>query len=163
MNRQLYYLLPDIEHTHSVYEDLKQMNISEDHIHVVTKEPNQIRGIHDVHSLKEKDRDYFLENFLWRLNLVVFGIAVMVIIGMAIWQISYYLLIPLSIIGVTFLLGLYFALRVPHVHWNEFFNALNHGETLLIVDVPKSELPQVDHVIHRRHPEAINGGVCWKV
>jgi len=34
-------------------------------------------------------------------------------------------------------------------------------EDLKNIDVPTSELYQVDYVIHQHHPEAINGGVYW--
>lgn len=162
MKRQLYYLLPDVKHTQQLCKDLNQMDIEQDHIHVVVNEKSAIDGIQDVHSLKEKDRDFYLEWFLWRLNLAVFVIGLLVFVVMAIWIPSYYLVIPIAIMAVTFLAGLYFTTRIPNVHWNESATAVHHGEVLLIVDVPVSEQQRIDHIIHQHHPEAINGGVCWK-
>ena len=163
MKRQIYYLLPDVVHTRDLYKDLKQMHVPENDIHVVMKDKVEIAEINDVHSMNEKDRDYFVEWFLWRLNLAIFGIALMTVIAMLIWSMTFYILIPLVVIAITFLMGLYFALRVPNIHWNEFLSALRHGEVLMIIDVSNSELRHIDHAIHRQHPEAINGGVCWKV
>lgn len=57
---------------------------------------------------------------------------------------------------------MYFSIRIPNAHWNEFSSAVPHGEILLIVDVPTSELYRIDHAIHQRHPEALNDGVYWK-
>lgn len=163
MKRQLYYLLPDAEHTQQVCEDLQALGIEQEHLHAVMHEKSAIKNIRDVHSSHDKDRDFFVEWFLWRLNLSVFVLALLVFIGLAILMPSYYMLIPVMIMLMTFLIGLYFSLRVPDVHWNEFSSAIQHGEVLLIVDTPVTEMQYIDHQIHQRHPEAINGGVCWKV
>jgi len=65
----------------------------------------------------------------------------------------------LACIGIT----IYCVLNIPRVHWQEFKNAIPHGEILIIIDVPKRAMQFVEHLIHRRHPEALAGGVCWKI
>lgn len=162
MKRQLYYSLPDIAHTQKVHEELIELNIPDSSFHVVLKDEAQIDGINDVRSLNDRNRDYFLEWFLWRLNLSVFAIAFLSLVSLLIWQPSYYLFIPVAVMVITFLIGFYFSLRIPNVHWDEFVSAILHGEVLLIIDVPTDDLHLLDNVIHKRHPEAISGGVCWK-
>lgn len=63
----------------------------------------------------------------------------------------------------TFLAGLFFVLRVPNVHWDEFRTAIEHGEVLVMVDVPVLRLVEINRKVHRRHPEAVTGGVGWHV
>ena len=163
MKRQLYYLLPDVGHTQQLCEDLQALNIHENSLTAVMQEKSEIKGIHAVHGVNETDRGFFLEWFLWRLNLTVFALAVLVFVGYVVWQPSYWIIVPLVVMAMTFVVGMYFSIRVPNVHWNEFCSAIRHGEIALIVDVPVSQVRQVDSVVHRRHPEAVNGGVCWKV
>lgn len=162
MKRQLYYLIPDIKHAQEVCKDLAGLNIQQDRIHALMNEKATIEGVNDVHSMNEKDRDLFLERVLWRLNLAVFFIALLILIAMLVWAPSYYVFIPLAVMAATFLAGSYFTLDMPHVHWKEFYSAVRHGEVLLMVDAPVAEVRHIDGFIHRQHPEAVNGGVCWK-
>ena len=63
----------------------------------------------------------------------------------------------------TFVAGEYFVVHIPNVHLNEFTNALAHGEILLMVDVPKDSVAQIEHFIHHKYPVAVIGGVSWSV
>jgi hypothetical protein len=47
------------------------------------------------------------------------------------------------------------------VHLGEFRDALAHGEVLLMVDVPRGRVSEVEDRVHRHHPEATVGGVGW--
>ena len=163
MKRQLYYLLPNINQTQAVCDDLKQLDIDEDNVHVVMNEMAVINGINNVHSINETDYDGMLEKFLWRMNLAIFGVALLVFIAVAIWLPFNFTIIPSIVMVASYISGMYFSTNVPKTHWNEFYSALHHGEVLLIVDTSVSELSDVDHAIHRQHPEAVSGGVCWKL
>jgi len=71
----------------------------------------------------------------------------------------------LSVVLMTLTLatGALFALRVPDTHLDEFRGALSHGEILLMVDVPKRSVAEIEELIYRRHPEATPGGVGWSI
>jgi len=60
----------------------------------------------------------------------------------------------------TFLAGLIFT-SVPNTHLGEFQDALAHGEILLMVDVPETEVAKVEQQVHHQHPEVTIGGVGW--
>ncbi len=163
MKRRLYYLLPDVEHARQMQQDLRDDHVAEESIHALTKNMIQIEGIRDVHTIQERDRDYFVEWFLWRLNLAVFFVALLAFIVMAYWLPGYWLILPGAVMLGTFLAGLLFVVRVPNVHWNEFHTAIEHGEVLVMVDVPIPRLAEINRKVHRRHPEAVTGGVGWHV
>lgn len=110
MKRQLYYLIPDIKHAQEVCKDLAGLNIQQDRLNALMNEKAAIEGVNDVHSMHEKDRDLFLERLLWRLNLAVFVIALLVLIAMLVWAPSYYVIIPLVVMTATFLAGRYFTI-----------------------------------------------------
>lgn len=163
MKRRLYYLLPDTSHAEKLVEDLGDTTISKQDVHAVAKDSIHLNGIEDVHGLTENDRDYFVEWFLWRINLALFFVALIALVAILIWSPGVWLVLPLAIMLGTFISGLMFVLRLPNVHLDEFLPALQHGEVLLMIDVPPSDVEKVDHRVHRKHPEVVTGGVCWHV
>lgn len=161
MKRRLYYLFPDAPHAETLNQELSALAIQDLSLHAMVDKQTELAGDEDIHQLTETDRDYFLEWWLWRINLAVFFLALLVLIGMSVFSPSIYMLMPLLIMAVCFAMGLLFTLRMPNVHLSEFNHAVHHGEVLMMVDVPAAELTKVDHHIHRLHPEAVSGGVGW--
>jgi hypothetical protein len=55
-----------------------------------------------------------------------------------------------------------FAARLPHAHLMDLRVPLEHGEVVLLVDVPSSrQLHEIEHLLAGRHPELGVGGVGW--
>ena len=50
---------------------------------------------------------------------------------------------------------------MPTTHLDEFHEALRHSELLLMVDVSRDGVEDVEELMRRRHPEAVNGGSGW--
>ena len=46
-------------------------------------------------------------------------------------------------------------------HLDAFHAALQHGELLLVVDVSRDCVEDVEELMRRRHPEAVTGGSAW--
>ena len=161
MKRRLYYLLPDVKHADSFFEDLKKYKIYPRNIHAVVNEGTHLEKEFDIHNQNEPDRDYFIEWVLWRLNLIAFFIALFAFVIMLFTTLSVWILLPLTIMAVTFSAGFYFARNIPNVHLNEFKAELNHGEIVMMVDVPASKIWKLMRHMQHKHPEAITGGVCW--
>ena len=163
MRRRLYYLLPDTSHAEKLVKDLSETTFSKQDFHAVVKDKLCLNGIDDVHAASENDRDYFVEWFLWRINLVLFFLALIAFVAILSWNPGVWLILPLAIMLGTFVSGLMFVLRLPNVHLNEFRPAIQHGEVLLMIDVPPADVEKVDDQVHRKHPEVVTGGVCWHV
>ncbi len=163
MKRRLYYLLPDTLHAETLVDDLRDTPVSGQDVHAVINDNLPLNGVEDVRLTTDNDRNYFVEWFLWRINLAFFFVALIAFVATLIWSPGLWLLLPLTIMIVTFLSGLMFVLRLPNVHLDEFRSALQHGEVLLMIDVPVSDVEKMDNWVHRKHPEVVNGGVCWHV
>jgi hypothetical protein len=88
-------------------------------------------------------------------------VALIAFVAILIWNPGVWLVLPVTIMIGSFVSGLMFVLRLPNVHLDEFRSALQHGEVLLMIDVPLSEVESMDHRVHRKHPEVVTGGVCW--
>ena len=67
------------------------------------------------------------------------------------------------ILALSFIAGALFAMRVPDTHLDEFRGALSHREVLLMVDVPKWRVAEVEEIVYRRHPEVTAGGTGWTI
>lgn len=163
MKRRLYYLLPDVKHADLFFNDLRKDQISHQDIHAVVNTGTQLENKFDIHDRTEPDRDYYIEWLLWRLNLVVFFIALASFVFMLFSTISYWMVLPLTIMMLTFSAGYYFATKIPKVHLNAFNSELNRGEILMMVDVPAKKIWKLMRHMQQKHPEAITGGVCWHI
>ena len=161
MDRRLYFLLPDRAHALRVVDDLNKSGIGSAHIHALGGPHTWLDGLPASTLRQTRDSASRLEKFLWNTNLVSFAVALCVFIVLVLnlnW--SWWLLTPVAIMVANFLAALAFA-SLPATHLGEFRDALAHGEILLMVDVPETEVGKVEQQVHHQHPEAAFGGVGW--
>jgi len=52
---------------------------------------------------------------------------------------------------------------VPDTHLDEFRGALSHSEVLLMVDVPRQRVAEIEEIVRQQHPEATLGGAGWTI
>jgi hypothetical protein len=52
---------------------------------------------------------------------------------------------------------------VAKTHLDEFHGALAHGEIVLMVDVPRQRVAQVEELVRQQYPEAMPGGAGWTI
>jgi hypothetical protein len=147
--RRIFFLLPDPEHTGSVIEDLKKQGIDQTYLHVIARE--------------EKDNVYNIERKLWSGNIVLFFAAAFATFILLAFELQHFAYLSFAIMFTCLFLGTLFTIRIPNAHLSEFDAALKHGEVLLIVDAKKKQIHDIDNIVHRRHPEAVAGGVGWTV
>jgi hypothetical protein len=107
------------------------------------------------------DPRHRLERWFWNGNLALFFLALALFIyGLwasgATWS-----MVGAAVMAVTLAIGLVF-LTLPDTHLEAFRSALSHGEVLVMVDIPKARVGEVETRVRRHHPEATLGGVGWK-
>jgi hypothetical protein len=161
MRRRLYFILPDSQLASKIATELEGAGIDAGHITVACREPNQVR-IPDVNSQDPTtDPGDLVEKNLWNLNLAIFFISVLSLpFILAIHGLTFWLVIPVGILIVSFVGGLRFT-DVPNTHLREFTAALHHGELVLIVSVPRARVAEIEALVQRNHPDAALGGVGW--
>jgi hypothetical protein len=161
MNRRLYFLLPDRSHALSVVDELNSSGVSSEHIHALSDGLTRIDGLPTSTPRQARDTASRLEKILWNANLISFVLALCIFIALVLtmnW--GWWLVVPVVIMMTNFFAGLRFT-SVPNTHLGEFQDALAHGEILLMVDVPETQVAEVEKQVHHRHPEATVGGVGW--
>jgi len=73
------------------------------------------------------------------------------------------ILVSLAVMLATFFAGKRFAVKLPHAHLADLRVPLEHGEVVLLVDVPVRRVREVEHLVAERHPEIGVGGVGWTI
>jgi hypothetical protein len=160
MNRRLYFLAPDTQHARRIVDDLETAGVRYDDIHALANDDALARDLPGTTRAQQQDIGLYLERKLWGLNLIAFVIALGVLVTLLIEGLTGWAVIPLAVVISTFVVGLLFT-RVPNAHLQEFSEALRHGEILLMVDVSRSRVAEIEELVHHRHPEAVIGGVGW--
>jgi len=164
MKRRLYFLFPDSEHARTVVNELEARGIERKFIHAIAGRGGDLSGLPGASHSQQQDLASRVESVLWGSNLALFFAALFVMLVIVLLKVEWYwLLLPVGFMLVSFLMGLKFVTRIPNVHLDEFKNAMQHREILLMIDVAAGQVADVEELVHRHHPEAVTGGVGWNV
>ncbi|MCK5263124.1 MAG: hypothetical protein KAJ92_05525 [Gammaproteobacteria bacterium] len=162
MLRRLYFLFPDEEHAQLAVNQLYARNVSQQHMHAISRGV-ELKNLPEATERQKNDTAFHVEQFLWKVNLIIFAAALIVFVASVIA--SEWLWSGLSMVTMltTFFGGKLFIERVPHDHLTEFTSALAHGEILLMVDVPLYRVTDTVDYVEHLHPEARLDGASWMV
>ncbi len=163
MHRRLYFLFPEVEHARRVVEELEQAGVDNDHIPAMARPEIDLSSLPQATPNQKSDRVWFIERLFWNGNLAIFAAALVGLLVSLYWSFSVWSVLAVVVMLVTFIAGGRFAVKVPHAHLNEVQGALARGEILLMVDIPKQRVAEVDDLVLHHHPEAGLGGVGWTV
>lgn len=161
MKRRLYFLFADVPQVRAAVTDLIGLGIESQQMHTLARDDIDVDGLPVATDRQRRDSLAHIENGLWNGNLMLFGLAA---IGMAVAGLSGYrdlALLAILVMIASVVGGAWFAIRLPHVHLDEFQPALRHGEILLMVDVSRDCVEDVETLIQRRHPDTVTGGSGW--
>ena len=163
MNRRLYFLFPDTAHARHAIQALPTAGVEPTRIHVVAKD---MRALHDLApgttARQRHDTAHTVERLSWNTNLALFAAALLVFIVAALHGAELWALFGAGLMLTSFVAGLLFT-YLPNGHLSGFRPALEHGEVLLMVDVPKARSATVERFVHQRYPEAVPGGASWSI
>ena len=163
MKRRLYLLLPQRDKALEVVEKLNSMGVMKQHIHAIAKKGLDISDLPRATVYQRNDTARFIEDWLWKTNLVVFFLALLVFMVSLFSPSMPVLLMSLLVMLSTFSAGYYFTTHVPHMHLSEFQAELKHGEIILLVDIPRWRISPILKALKDSHPEAHTGGVGWTI
>lgn len=159
---RLYFLLPDENTTQTVVDDLTKTGIELRNLHAHVRQ-DSTSNLPATSRWQKMDLAQSLEKVIWGSDLVIFFIALIFFLAVLATGSFYWAILALGIMLATFFLGKRFAELMPKVHLGEFEYALSHGEVLLMVDVPKKDIAEVEERVRHHHPAAIPGGSSWTI
>jgi hypothetical protein len=161
MLRRLYYIFPIRKQVESAVEELKDLGIDQKRMHTIAREDIDISELPPATVRQRSDFGARLEVWMWDLNLLLFFTAAGALVFTLFFSLWYWGLGLALVMAASFLLGNHFATHIPKMHLSGLRAALNHGEILLLVDVPRWHVREVEATVLRHHPEAGIGGVGW--
>ena len=162
MRRRIYWLLPGLSSARKAMDELLLARIAEGHIHFVAADGTDMSGLHAANVFQTSDLIPAAQSGL------VIGGAVGALAGVAA------ALHPIvgdapqwGVVGVLAIAGGAFGAwassmlgsSAPNRRLRRFQDAIAQGQILLMVDVPRSRLENVEEMLQQRHPEGRFEGV----
>ena len=163
MSKRIYWLLPNMDSARKTLNDLLLARITVGHMHFLAREDTDMSQLHEANILQTTDvirsAQYGLTiggatgALVGALAAVVFpivgdspqwGIAALLAIfgaGFGAWA--------SSMIGIS----------TPSVRLKRFEGAIEQGQILLMVDVPRARVEEIEQLLQVSHPEARLEGV----
>lgn len=163
MRRRIYWLLPGVQSARRTMDDLLLARIAEPHIHFVAREDIDTSGLHAANVLQTSDLIRAAQ-----MGLVVGG-AVGAVVGV-IAAVFFPIVGDAPQWGMAAVLGLLGALvglwassmigaSTPSRRLQRFAPAIAQGQVLLMVDVPRSRVDEIEAMLERAHPEGHFEGI----
>lgn len=163
MRRRIYWLLPDLDSAKRTMDDLLLARISEGHMHFVANEGADMTGLHAANVLQTSDVVRAAQ-----VGLVIGGAvgALLGVVAAIFFPITsdkpeWGMVAVLAILGGAFgawsssMIGV----STPSHRLKRFEPAIEKGQILLMVDVPRSRVDEIEERLAKLHPEAHLEGV----
>jgi hypothetical protein len=163
MRRRIYWLIPDLISARQVMDDLLLARIAERHIHFVGRDGADMGGLHAANVLQTSDIVRAAQAGLVTGGGVgaLAGAVVAVTLPIVGDSPQWGMVAVLAVAGALF--GAWTASMIgvstPSQRLARFVSALDHGWYLLMVDVPRGQVTEIEARLQAQHPEAQLEGV----
>jgi len=154
--KRIYFLVPDITIARKVVDDLLLARVEERHIHVLTKRGTPLEDLPEATFLQKTDFIPALEQglALGGLTGILAGlVAVALPTGLVLGG-GAVLGISLAGAGVGAWLSSMVGSSIGDRRIQRFQEAMENGEFLMMVDVPRLRVAEIEQIVKRHHPEA---------
>jgi hypothetical protein len=158
--KRIYFLVPSIEITKKIVDDLLLARVEQRRIHVLAKRNTPLGNLPEASFLQKSDFIPALERG------VAFGGLTGILLGLVVMAFPGDLIIGGGVILATFLvgsgLGAWISSMVGSSIGNrqiqQFAVAIENGIVLMMVDVPSSRIESIEEMVKERHPEVMCEG-----
>jgi len=163
MRRRIYWLLPDLDSARRTMDHLLLARVDERHIHFVAREDVDLSGLHAANLLQTSDLVRSAEAGLCIGGAAgaVLGAVMAVFFPIVGDAPQWGLIAVLAVVGGGF--GAWSAsmigISTPSQRLKRFEGALEQGQILLMTDVPRSRVDEIEARLQALHPEAHLEGV----
>lgn len=157
--RRLYFLIPTVSSAKLIVDELLLARIEERHIHIAARDHHALLESHlpEANLLQESDFVPAVERGLaiGGATGILAGIAAVAIPGAGIALGGGAILgIGLAGAGVGAWISGMIGVSVPSTRLKEFEQAIESGQLLMMVDVPKARVEEITQMVSKHHPEA---------
>ena len=154
--QRIYFLVPDKDLTHQIVSEVEIAGIKEQHIHVIAGEGVQLEDLPEATLMQKSDFLPALERGvpLGAATGLLAGLVAMAIPGGLTIGGGAILACMAAGAGVGSWMGSMVALDIPNSRHRDFQGAVESGQFLMLIDVPKDRVEDIENLILIHHPEA---------
>jgi hypothetical protein len=159
--QRIYFLVPDKRLTQNIVTEVEAAGIAERHIHVIAAENVELEDLPEASLLQKSDFLSALERGLpvGAATGLLTGLVTLVIPGGVALSGGALLACMAAGAGIGSWMGSMVALDIPISRHREFQEAVDSGSFLMLLDVPKDRVQDIEDLILRHHAEAELGRV----
>jgi hypothetical protein len=154
--RRIYFLVPNIEITKKIVDDLLLARIEERHIHVLAKRGTPLEDLPEATFLQKTDFLPAMEQGIalgGATGLLAGLVAIALPTGLVLGGGALFA-ITLAGAGVGGLMSSMVGSSIGNRRIEQFQEAMEKGEFLLMIDVPRDRVEEIEAIIKKHHPEA---------
>lgn len=163
MRKRIYWLLPDVASARRTMDHLLLARVGESQMHFVGRDDIDLSGLHVANTLQSSDivRAAQMGGIIGAALGAAAGAVVAWTFPATDGPPTGGLTVALAIVGALF--GIWVASMVgistPSRRLRQFESALAQGQILLMVDVPRSRVEEIEARLQALHPEARLAGI----
>lgn len=156
MRKRIYWLLPDLSSATRTMNDLLLARIGDQHIHFMAAEGADMNGLHAANVLQSSDLVQAAQSGL--LIGAGLGSAAGVAAAYTLGSMAAPAAVVIAMAALGAVLGTWSSSMIgsstPSRRLRRFEQAIGQGQYLLMVDVPRSRVSEIETLLKRTHPEA---------
>ncbi|EIC29958.1 MULTISPECIES: hypothetical protein [Methylomicrobium] len=158
--RRIYFLSPNLETTHKIVDELRSVGIEDRHMHVLAKRDTPLEDLPEASEFQKTDFVAAMERG------AALGGATGLIAGLIGLRFAGFAIAGGPVLGVllygatigAMMSGLA-GLQVGNSKVKKYEEAIERGELLVMVDIPKGSIEAISKLITKHHPTAHFEGV----
>lgn len=158
--RRIYFLVPNIKTTHKIVDELRSEGIKDRHIHVLARRETPLEDLPEAGLTIETDFIPAVERG------AALGGTTGLLAGLVGLKFAGFALAGGPLLGILFagatvgsLMSGLSGLSADNSRLKQFEEAIERGEFLLLIDIPKNQIDELSKAIIKHHPEAEFDGI----
>lgn len=153
--RRLYFLLPDTRVAHKVVDELLLARVPEKHLHVIAAPGIDLGDLPEATLAQKSDFVPAMERgvALGGATGVVAGLVALALPGVVVAG-GALLAMGLLGAGMGAWLGGMIGMDANNTHVKQFQSAIEKGEVLMLIDVGKERVGEIETLVKKHHPDA---------
>lgn len=155
--RRLYFLVPNVDIAHKVVDELLLARIEVRRMHIIAREGTPLGDLPEASFRQASDFVPALERGIAAGGAtgIIAGLIAVSLPGAGL-VLGGGALLGIALAGAGFgaLLSSMIGVGMPNSRLTEFENAVQSGQILMLADVPKSRVEEIEGLVRKHHPEA---------
>jgi hypothetical protein len=158
--RRIYFLAPNLETTHKIVDELRAQGIEDRHLHILAKRDTPLEDLPEASEFQKTDFIPAVERGA-ALGASTGLIAGLIGLRFAGFAIAGGPVLGVLVFGATIgaMMSGLAGLQVGNSKVKQYADAIEHGELLIMVDIPKEHIDTISQLIIRHHPTAQFEGI----